>query len=126
MSEAFRYRGELVRVIDGDSMVFNIDLGFHTFKMREKLRLMGIDTHEIHNTKKGSKEHEMGMEEKAFVENWFQEARDKWDGDQPFIVDTHDYDNTGKYGRYLAIVERRADGERLNERLLQEFDDIEY
>ena len=47
----WEYRAGLVRVIDGDTYVLDIDLGFHV-TVREHVRLWGIDCPE-HNTAAG-------------------------------------------------------------------------
>lgn len=44
---AFTYRAELVRVIDGDTVVLNVDLGFETWLHNQTIRLYGIDTPEM-------------------------------------------------------------------------------
>ena len=42
----YHYKAQLVRVIDGDTIEADIDLGFKTWT-RRKVRLAGIDTPEI-------------------------------------------------------------------------------
>ena len=42
----FEYRAELIRVIDGDTVVMSLDLGFKTFVVRT-LRLLDIDAPEV-------------------------------------------------------------------------------
>jgi endonuclease YncB( thermonuclease family) len=58
----WEYRVELVRVIDGDTYRFDIDLGFH-ITIRETVRLLGIDCPEISTPE--------GQEAKAYAEAWF-------------------------------------------------------
>ena len=43
----YQYRAEITRVIDGDTVVADIDLGFHTWRRDEHLRLWGINTPEL-------------------------------------------------------------------------------
>lgn len=109
------YRAELDRVVDGDTIDMQIDLGFYTHR-HVRIRLLDVDTHEIYGTPKESEEYKRGMEEKRFVEDWFVEAED-------LTVETYN-DSRGKYGRWLGEI-RRADGECLNDRLVEEFDDVE-
>ncbi|WP_205648925.1 thermonuclease family protein [Acuticoccus kandeliae] len=45
--DLYTYRATVTRVIDGDTVVADIDLGFHVWKHGERLRLYGIDTPEI-------------------------------------------------------------------------------
>ena len=42
----YEYNAKLVRVIDGDTVDLDVDLGFH-LTIRERFRLEGIDTPEI-------------------------------------------------------------------------------
>lgn len=42
----FTYKGHVDRVIDGDTLLVNIDLGFDTV-IRQRIRLRGVDTPEI-------------------------------------------------------------------------------
>jgi len=41
----YRYQAKLIRVVDGDTVDAEIDLGFNIY-IRERIRLMGIDTPE--------------------------------------------------------------------------------
>lgn len=124
--DPFKFQAKLTEIVDGDTQYFNLDLGFSTVIHDEKVRLLGVDTHEIHFVSDDSEEYKKGMEEKEFVMEWFQKGRDNHDGDWPFIVDTKEEDNEGKYGRYLADVIRKCDDASLVEDLLDEFDGIEY
>jgi micrococcal nuclease len=42
----YYYRATLVRVVDGDTIDVNIDLGFDYITTRRRLRLLGVDTPE--------------------------------------------------------------------------------
>lgn len=43
----YTYRSELVRVIDGDTVIVNLDLGFDTWVHMQHIRLRGVDTAEM-------------------------------------------------------------------------------
>jgi len=116
------YQAQVLRVIDGDSLEVRLDTGFRYYGDKT-VRLLGVDTNEIHNVAHNSDEYARGMRQKEFVEAWLQEAEDAYNGRFPLLVETK---KAGKYGRYLATVYRRSDGEELNERLLNEFDGVEY
>ena len=62
--------------------------------------------------------------EMQFVEHWLLKAREEHDGDFPLLIRTKKGDESGKYGRWLAEVYRRWDGECLNERLKEEFEGV--
>lgn len=113
----YKYRAKLIRVVDGDTYDFEVDLGFHTFT-RIRIRMSGIDTAETYGVKHESDEYARGIEQKEFVEDWFKSAED-------VIIET-EKDEKGKYGRWLARVYEsnpdNEDSECLNERLIEEFD----
>jgi endonuclease YncB( thermonuclease family) len=82
---AYRYRAELDRVIDGDTVSLNIDLGFGVWAHKVKVRLSGIDAPEI-------KEEGGGAARRYLVERLTGQV----------IVAETTKDRTDKYGRYLA------------------------
>ena len=42
----YEYRVNILKVIDGDTVDVDIDLGFNTWIKKERVRIMGIDTPE--------------------------------------------------------------------------------
>lgn len=110
----------LERVIDGDTVVLVLDLGFHS-RRTVTIRLFGVDTAETHNTPADSPEHIRGDEHAQFVREWFADAAESgltW----PLSVVSHDA--VGIYGRYAAVITRKSDGESLTVALRNEFDDV--
>lgn len=101
MSPAYTYRATIVRVVDGDTVVAMIDLGFNTYQ-KVKLRLMGVDTPEI-----------VGADRAAglAMKHWLEVVV----GNQPVIIETHK-DRSDKYGRYLAVI--WLDGKSVNADLI--------
>ena len=45
----YEYKAIVKRVIDGDSLVLDIDLGFYIFMNETKIRLYGLDTPEMNS-----------------------------------------------------------------------------
>ena len=45
----YEYKATVKRIIDGDSVVLDIDLGFYIFMNETKIRLYGIDTPEMNS-----------------------------------------------------------------------------
>jgi len=86
----YSYRADIVRLIDGDTVEADIDLGF-SVSIRLKLRLYGIDTPEVRGPEKLR-----GLESKAALEKLIEQC-------SPITVQTLK-DISGKYGRYLAIL----------------------
>lgn len=94
METNYLYDAKLIRVVDGDTIEVNIDLGFDV-SINTMVRLLGVDTPEIRTNNLDEKKR--GIEAKKFVEEMFKKNENKC------IV--HSYKNTKeKYGRYLARI----------------------
>lgn len=120
--DIWQYRATVERVVDGDTLDLRIDLGFGVVLSGDeaRVRLGGVDTAEISGVDRESDEFAQGQRHKAFVEEWVAGAGDpEW----PLFVETAKDDQRGKYGRWLATVERRRDGAVLNDALVEEFGD---
>lgn len=120
--DLWKYRAEVERVVDGDTLDLRIDLGFGVILTGDeaRVRLRYVDTAEIFGVSKDSEEYDAGQRHKAFVEHWVEAGgEEEW----PFLVQTWKDDERGKYGRWLAVIERRHDGAILNEALVEEFGD---
>lgn len=103
----FTYRAKLLRVVDGDTLDLEMDLGFGIYH-RIRVRLAGVDTPEIYGVRKDSDEYSMGKKASAFTSDWLR--------DKQITVKT-ERDKKGKYGRYLAYIFDQA-GRSLNEAIL--------
>ena len=113
----WEYRANAVHVVDGDTIDVEVDLGFYITR-EVRLRLADVDTHETYGVSHDSEEYRKGKRETEFVGEWIDEAT----GEYPLIVRT---EKKGKYGRYIARVERAEDGEVLNDILLDTFNGVE-
>lgn len=103
----YTYNAKIIRVVDGDTVVLDIDLGFHTWKRGEHVRLLGIDTPEIRGV--SDEEKVRGRAAKAFVEDLVEQCA----YDCQVVVETKT--PRDKYGRYLAnIIFVQADGKTVN------------
>lgn len=90
MKPPYIYRAVVVRVIDGDTLVVDIDLGFRIWVRDQHLRLLDVHTPELHGT--GAAE---GVKAKNLLVGWVSGL--------DVIVRT-EKDKTDKYGRMLADV----------------------
>ena len=90
----FEYKAKVLRVVDGDTVDLEVDLGFRTL-MRDRFRLSGIDTPETYGVKKGSEEYKAGMKAKEWLEEKI--------GGEIILIKTHK-DKRGKYGRWLCEI----------------------
>lgn len=87
----YEYRIEVVRVVDGDTVDVNIDLGFGVWLKKERVRLYGIDTPESRTR---------DLEEKKYGLKAKQYLVDKLQVGIP-VLRTHK-DAKGKFGRILG------------------------
>ena len=119
----YEYRARLVKVVDGDTVDVDIDLGFGIWMKDERVRIMGIDTPESRTRDKVEKL--FGKAASARVKELL---------DEDIILKTQiardGEDMKGKYGRILGdfIVERLEDGrqEMLTDILVAEGHAVAY
>ena len=89
------YRCKLKRVVDGDTVDVDIDLGFGIWQMNERVRIMGIDTPESRTRDKIEKK--FGLAAKAKLKSLL--------GPNPVLQTTiskKGEDMKGKFGRVLG------------------------
>lgn len=101
-NDTYKRHAKIRRVIDGDTVDVEVDLGFHVHT-RQRLRLLRVNTPEVRG-----KEREEGLEYKAFVE-------ERLPVGSRVLVQSH---KTGKYGRYLAEIWYQEDWPEVRRPLL--------
>lgn len=113
------YMATVEEIIDGDTCVLCVDLGFKIFKT-DKFRLTGVDTPELNSN--NSKIAELALQAKKFVESKIPVgSRVK------IITEVIKKTNTDKkdlYGRYLAKI--YINDKCINEELIKEFYAVKY
>ena len=109
------YRCKLKKVIDGDTVDVDIDLGFGIWQMNERVRIMGIDTPESRTRNKEEKVR--GLLSKAYLKDAIKKAK-------KLTIKTHKGSETGKFGRILGEV--FADGINLNLKMCTEGYAVQY
>ena len=87
----YTYKAKCLRVIDGDTIVAEVDLGFSTFK-RVNVRLLGIDAPEVRT--RDLKEKKKGLISKEYLEDIFAINKE-------FTLVSNKLD---KYGRCLGTI----------------------
>lgn len=92
--ELYTYKAEVIRVVDGDTVDFMVDLGLNQFR-QIRVRLYGINAPEVRGD-----ERQAGLASKAFLEEFIR------DRDGLYIKTFKD--KKGKYGRYLADIYVKA------------------
>ena len=99
----YKYRAEVVRVVDGDTVVLRVDCGFATYVVRT-CRLHSIDAPEVRGENAAA-----GRAATGYLKQIVEDRG-------PFTIETIK-DRTGKYGRYLIRLYDR-DGIEINERMV--------
>jgi micrococcal nuclease len=95
----FHYDAIIKRVIDGDTVVADIDLGLGIWRKGEVLRLHGINTPEVVGANKAA-----GLEAKAALEDLFDDgAPGVVHGTTRVVIQTFK-DGDDKFGRLLARI----------------------
>jgi micrococcal nuclease len=119
----FEYNAKVVEVVDGDTIVIDIDLGFDIKLTKQKVRLLGIDTPESRTSDKIEKV--FGLVSKEYVKKFVKECEDY------VIIRTHlsdDVDENGreKFGRLLGEIVNPKTRKVLNEELINNNYAVKY
>ena len=100
----YEYRAKIIKVIDGDTVDVDIDLGFGVVLTDERVRMMGIDTPESRTRDKVEKK--FGLASKARLKEIL--------GKQAILqtqINRNGEDKKGKFGRILGDFQVDMDGE---------------
>ena len=116
----YEYRCKVTRVVDGDTVDVDIDLGFGVWMHKERVRLHGIDTPESRT--RDLEEKKYGLIAKEQI-NSFMPA-----GSMQTLVTVKD--KTGKFGRILGkflIHDKKTDTQMtINDWMIREHHAVEY
>ena len=102
----YEYRCKIVKVIDGDTVDVDIDLGFGVWLHKERIRLYGIDTPESRT--RDLEEKKYGLLSKYFLKAELSLGK-------KITVKTYKGDETGKFGRILGDI--WIDGKSVNQKM---------
>jgi len=106
----FVYNCTVDRVVDGDTVDVNIDLGFNTWLMKRRVRLMGVDTPECRT--RDDLEKQFGLLAKSIVEGFCPVG-------SKLLVETN-IDRDDKFGRILGTLWVENNTLNLNQFLVDE------
>jgi len=95
----YEYRCEVVKIIDGDTVDVDIDLGFGVWLRKERIRLYGIDTPESRT--RDLEEKKYGLAAKQFLTEMLNDPKG--------IILKTQKDAEGKFGRILGELWRTSD-----------------
>jgi len=114
----YEYKAELDRVVDGDTVDVNIDLGFGIWLKKERVRVMGIDTPESRTS---------DPIEKVFGKAASARLKELIEHDCILCTtkDRSGEDDRGKYGRVLGDF-RLSDGRMATDVLIEEGHAVAY
>ena len=110
----FEYKVYIQRVVDGDTVDVDIDLGFGVILKKERVRIMGIDTPESRTRDKVEKK--FGLASKARLKEIL--------GKEAVLV-CKEYDAKGKFGRVLGDFTTN-DGRMVTDVLVEEGHAVAY
>jgi len=88
----YEYECTIRRVVDGDTVDVDVDLGWSIWRCGERIRLYGIDTPECRT--RDAEEKAAGLLAKAFVEDALHVGK-------TYKLQTRE---KGKFGRFLGVI----------------------
>tara|TARA_Y100000389_G_scaffold82011_1_gene78602 strand:- start:6423 stop:6887 length:465 start_codon:yes stop_codon:yes gene_type:complete len=103
----YEYKCKILRVVDGDTVDIDIDLGFGIWVHKERVRMMGIDTPESRT--KDLTEKQFGLASKARLKELLPIGSIQILKTE---IDKSGEDKKGKFGRVLGdfLIERNVSG----------------
>jgi micrococcal nuclease len=107
----YEYYATVTNVVDGDTIVIDIDLGFNVVLSNQSVRLAGVDTPESRTSDKVEKT--FGLISKEYTKKFVESCNNH------VIVRTQKPDSSEKFGRILGDVINPETREVLNESLIK-------
>lgn len=103
MQPPYRYRAVVGRVVDGDTIDVDVDMGFRAWRMSERLRLAGINAPETRGAERPE-----GLAAKAWIEERLAPGAE-------IVIDTEK--DPDAFGRWIATI--WLDGVDLNASMVE-------
>lgn len=113
----YEYRCKVLKVVDGDTVDIDIDLGFGVWLHSERVRVVGIDTPESRTS--DATEKLFGLAAKGRVKDLLPI------GSMQILV-CKEYDAKGKFGRILGDFHINEDGKLLSDTMVEEGHAVAY
>ena len=110
----YKYRAKVLRIIDGDTMDVDLDLGFDVVLAKQRVRLYGIDTPESRTRDKVEKK--FGKLAKQFLVDWIEQY-------DHILVESS---AKGKFGRILGNLYDPEKKECWNEMAIEAHHAVPY
>jgi len=114
----YEYRCKVVKIVDGDTVDVDIDLGFGVWLKKERIRMFGIDTPESRTRDLDEKKY--GLMAKEFITKLLD--------DEGGIVLKTRKDAEGKYGRILGELWRTTNfaDKSINQIMIEKHHAVSY
>ena len=114
----YEYHAKVTNVVDGDTIVVDIDLGFNVVLSNQSVRLLGVDTPESRTSDKIEKV--FGLASKDYAKEFIENCK------KQVILRTHKSDDSEKFGRLLGEIINPNSKEVLNNSLVEEGFAVKY
>ena len=112
----YQYKAYVVRVVDGDTIDVDVDLGFGMIYKKQRVRMVGIDTPESRT--RDLEEKFYGKASKAHLKKLLEQ------NDNKVYLTSHD---KGKFGRILGDLRLTHDADKtVNQIMIDDFHAVEY
>ena len=115
----YEYNAKVTDVIDGDTIVVDIDLGFDVKLTNQKVRLLGVDTPESRTSDKIEKT--FGEASKNYTKKFIEQC-----SEQNIVLRTYLSDSEEKFGRLLGEIINPQTKKVLNEELINNNYAVKY
>jgi|DEB0MinimDraft_12_1074336.scaffolds.fasta_scaffold05297_6 micrococcal nuclease len=111
----YTYKAHVTRVVDGDTIDVDIDLGFGMVYKKQRVRMMAIDTPESRT--RDLEEKFYGKESKYFLQDLIQSVEDK------VTLISHE---KGKFGRILGEIFIEGEEKSVNQLMVDNHHAVPY
>ena len=114
----YHYPCKIIKVVDGDTVDVDIDLGFGVWMKNQRIRMYGIDAPESRTSNQTEKQY--GLASKRFLESMCEDKNG-------LVLRTHK-DSKGKFGRILGELWRTTDyaDKSINEYMIEKHHAVRY
>ena len=110
----YRYKVSVVKVVDGDTIDVDIDLGFGMTYKKQRVRMLGIDTPESRT--RDLVEKKFGKASKKHLKNLLE---------YPFDIELVSHDK-GKFGRILGELFHAGNEVSINQQMINDHHAVPY
>jgi endonuclease YncB( thermonuclease family) len=119
LPDLYNLAAKVERLRDADTFELTVSLGYDLVQRTHVVRPKDIDAAETWRPDT-EEEREIGEAQTEWAEEWFETAREEYDGTHPLIFDSQEWKTDG-WERSLGYVYRRSDGAEYTEDFLEEW-----